>query len=89
MTNANNTVLHTGVTSNLAQRIWEHKNNMNPKSFSARYICHKLVWYEAGDSMEFAIAREKQIKGGSRVKKVALIETMNPEWRDLSEDIAE
>ena len=58
MTNAHNVVLYTGVTSNLAQRIWEHKNNVYPKSFSGRYNCHKLVWYEVGESMESAIAKE-------------------------------
>ena len=59
------------------------------KGFTARYGCHRLVWFEAHDTMESAILREKQIKGGSRAKKIALIEALNPEWRDLYPEIAQ
>ena len=83
LTNANNKVLYTGVTSNLQQRIWQHKNRETP-GFAARYNCDKLVWFaETPDATE-AIAMEKAIKAGSRAKKVARIEAMNPNWSDLS-----
>ena len=79
--------LYTGVTSNLAQRIFQHRNGMTP-GFATRYGCNRLVFYEAYERMDEAIAREKQIKGGSRAKKIALIETINPEWKDLYESLA-
>ena len=84
MTNKNNTVLYTGVCNNLPRRVWEHKHKINPKSFTARYNINKLVYYEYFTDIEAAIYREKQIKAGSRAKKIALIESMNKEWRDLS-----
>ena len=84
MTNKNNTVLYTGVCNNLPRRVWEHKHKINPKSFTARYNINKLVYYEYYTDIEAAIYREKQIKAGSRAKKIALIESMNKEWRDLS-----
>jgi putative endonuclease len=84
MTNDNNTVLYTGVTSDLIDRIKEHKEKRYPRSFSARYNTRKLVYYETFASITEAINREKQIKGGSRKKKIELINQMNPEWRDLS-----
>jgi putative endonuclease len=77
--------LYTGVTNNLERRVWEHKNKAIP-GFTSKYNITKLVYYEDGTQIEEAIAREKQIKGWLRAKKIALIETMNPEWRDLSED---
>ena len=80
--------LYTGVTSALVQRAWQHRENMS-KGFTARYGCHRLVWFEAHETMESAILREKQIKGGSRAKKIALIEAFNPEWRDLYPEIAQ
>ncbi|MBU2951417.1 GIY-YIG nuclease family protein [Tamlana agarivorans] len=83
ITNKNNTTLYVGVTSNLAQRIEEHKNKKYKKSFSARYNLNKLVYFEAFQMIGDAIAREKQLKAGSRAKKVALIEQENPEWEDL------
>ena len=87
LTNENNTVLYTGVTNDLKRRIYEHKNKLNPKSFTARYNIHKLVYYETFTSIIEAIAREKQIKAGSRNKKNELINSVNKEWRDLYEDI--
>jgi putative endonuclease len=86
MTNAHNTVLYTGVTNNLARRVYEHKNGLG-SAFTKKYNANKLVYYEAGNSIHSAIAREKQIKGGSRKKKVDLINSLNPEWKDLYEEI--
>ncbi len=85
MTNNYNKVLYTGVTSNLAKRINEHKEK-NVASFTSRYNVTKLVYYEEFGTMPEAIAREKQIKGGSRQKKIDLINGMNPEWKDLYEE---
>jgi putative endonuclease len=79
-------VLYTGVTGNLVKRVWEHKQGITG-GFSAKYHVHRLVWYELGACMEAAIKREKQIKAGSREKKIALIQSMNPEWRDLYDTI--
>ena len=89
MTNKNNTVIYTGVTSNLRNRVYEHKTGRYPHSFTSRYKCHKLVYYESFPYIEEAIVREKQIKAGSRKKKGELIRKMNPEWRDLFEEIEE
>jgi putative endonuclease len=80
-----NGTLYTGVTSDLVQRIWQHKHGAI--SFTSRYGCKVLVWYEIHEEMLSAIAREKQIKAGSRSKKLALIEAMNPGWIDLYETI--
>jgi putative endonuclease len=74
--------IYTGVTSDLVRRIWQHREGIID-GFSKRYGCKRLVWYELHGTMEGAIAREKQIKGGSRRKKLALIEASNPDWRDL------
>lgn len=79
--------LYTGVTSNLAERILQHRQGLTP-GFSSRYGCNRLVFYERYERMDEAIAREKQIKGGSRPKKIALIEAMNPNWEDLYESLA-
>ena len=84
---ARNGTLYTGVTSNLSRRVHEHREKRVP-GFTARYGCTLLVWYERYDVMTDAIAREKQIKAGSRAKKLALIEALNPHWRDLSPDLA-
>jgi putative endonuclease len=81
-----NGTLYTGVTSNLPQRAYQHREGM-VSGFTARYRCKTLVWYEVHSRMEDAIVREKQIKAGSRHKKLALIETLNPDWRDLYEDL--
>jgi predicted GIY-YIG superfamily endonuclease len=85
--NHRNGTLYTGVTSNLPRRAYEHRESL-VKGFSADYGCKILVWYEAHDSMIEAIAREKQIKGGSRSKKLALIEQLNPSWNDLYDTLA-
>jgi putative endonuclease len=84
MANRNNTVLYTGVTSDLKERVDQHKSKKHSNSFSARYGICKLVYYERHGSIRDAIKREKQIKGGSRKKKIDLINGMNPEWIDLS-----
>lgn len=86
MTNKNKTTLYTGVTNNLARRVNEHKKHMQ-SGFSDRYNLEMLVYYEVTNDIKAAIYREKQIKGGSRRKKIALIESINAEWKDLSEDI--
>ena len=85
MTNKNNTVLYTGVTNNLKRRLEEHLIKKNPKSFTSKYNISKLVYYESFFLIGDAIAREKQIKAGSRAKKETLILGMNPEWNDLAE----
>ena len=82
LANRRNGTLYCGVTSNLVKRVWEHRNDV-VDGFSRRYGAHLLVFYELYESMEVAIAREKQIKAGSRLKKLRLIESMNPEWEDL------
>jgi putative endonuclease len=82
MTNALNTVLYTGVTNNLQRRVKEHKSG-NGGTFTHKYHTSKLVYYEVGSDIRCAIAREKQIKGGSRQKKIDLINSINPEWEDL------
>jgi putative endonuclease len=84
MTNKSNKVLYTGVTSNLLRRATEHKEKTVP-SFTSKYNMIKLVYYEEYATMEEAIAREKQIKGGSRQKRIDLIKTTNPMWKDLYE----
>ena len=83
ITNAHHTTLYVGVTSNLFNRTVEHRDKVFPKSFSARYNLNKLVYYEIFDSIIDAIAREKQLKAGSRKKKEILINKLNPEWKDL------
>ena len=75
-----------GVTSNLAQRVWQHKSDL-VEGFTKRYGVHTLVWYEVHATMESAIAREKAIKEWKRAWKMALIEKSNPQWRDLYEEL--
>ncbi len=87
MTNRKNTVLYTGVTSSLYDRVTQHKEAVDPKSFTCRYKLFKLVFYEGFQLIEEAIDREKAIKGGSRIKKLNLINSINPEWKDLYETI--
>ena len=87
MASRRNGTIYTGVTSKPVQRVWQHREGL-ADGFTMRYGCKLLVWYELAETMEAAIAREKQIKAGSRAKKLALIEAMNPEWRDLWDDIA-
>ena len=86
MTNFTNNVLYTGVTSNLPIRVHQHRSKAN-KGFTSQYNCNELVYFELFADMESAITREKQIKSGSRQRKVALIDSSNPAWRDLYEDI--
>ncbi len=88
MVNLRHTVFYTGVTSDLVARISEHKNKIYPNSFTCRYNITKLVYYESFYSIEEAIEREKQIKKYSRFKKVRLVISQNPEWRDLYEEIS-
>ena len=87
MASRRNGTLYTGVTSNLIQRAYQHRNGL-VSGFTVRYGCKMLVWYELHEDMASAIAREKQIKAGSRRKKLALIEALNPTWRDLYERLA-
>jgi putative endonuclease len=87
MASQRNGTLYTGVTSDLLQRAWQHREGLLP-GFTARYGCKLLVWYERHDNMTSAIEREKQIKAGPRKKKLALIEASNPGWRDLYEGLA-
>ncbi|MEL7197515.1 MAG: GIY-YIG nuclease family protein [Pseudomonadota bacterium] len=82
MANQKNGTLYVGVTSDLPQRAWQHRESAI-EGFTKRYGCKRLVWFEFHSTMESAIKREKQIKGGSRAKKLALIEAMNPEWKYL------
>jgi putative endonuclease len=86
VTDQRNGTLYTGVTSNLAKRIYEHKNK-TVEGFSSKYNCTILVYYELFEDLENAILREKQIKKWSRKKKLALIESLNPNWIDLYESI--
>ena len=82
MTNKHNTVLYAGITNDLWRRVHEHRTKQLG-GFTGRYNVCKLVYYQAFDDVNAAIAREKQIKGGSRQKKIDLIVSMNPEWNDL------
>ena len=82
LSNKYNKVLYTGFTSDLIRRIYEHKNHY-VKGFTARYNVTKLVYYEILHDPESAITREKQIKAGSRLKKLELIKSINPDWKDL------
>jgi len=87
LTNKNNTTLYVGVTAYLKTRITQHKEKFDKKSFTARYNLDRLVYYESHQRIGDAIAREKQLKGGSRAQKVKLIESINPEWKDLYDTI--
>ena len=86
LANPASTVLYTGVTHDLPRRVYEHKEKMVP-GFTTRYNVSRLVYYEVLDDPESAISREKQIKGGSRAKKMSLIDGMNPRWRDLATEL--
>jgi putative endonuclease len=86
MMNKVNTVIYSGVTSNLIQRVEQHKDH-EIEGFTKRYSTTKLVYYEMFDSIELAIAREKQIKGGSRKKKLELIKSINPLFNDFSDQL--
>ncbi len=86
MTNKGDTVLYTGVTNDIKRRVYEHKEKL-VEGFTKKYNITKLVYYEVFADIENAILREKQIKGGSREKKIDLINSMNKEWRDLYEEL--
>ena len=86
LTNLTSTVLYTGVTNDLKRRVYEHRTHAVP-GFTSRFGVHRLVYYEAGGDFGSAIEREKAIKGGSRRKKMALVDEFNPTWRDLYDEI--
>ncbi|MEJ8752237.1 GIY-YIG nuclease family protein [Lagierella sp. ICN-221743] len=86
MANKTNTTIYIGVTGNLIKRVWEHKNKL-VEGFTKRYKVNKLVYYEETTDVNSAIAREKQLKGWNRAKKNKLIESINPNWNDLYDDI--
>ena len=87
LTNDTNGALYTGVTNDLIRRVYEHRQNFDPQSFTARYRIHKLVYYESCSDVRSAIEREKQIKGWNRKRKNKLVESMNPNWKDLYETL--
>ena len=78
-----NRTLYIGVTNNLERRLYEHRQGLMP-GFTKKYRCHKLVWLEESNSIEDAIRREKQLKAGSRQRKNALIDSLNPDWVELA-----
>jgi putative endonuclease len=86
MTNKTNRVLYTGVTNDLKRRVYEHKEKL-AEGFTKKYNVNKIVYYEVCEDIESAILREKQIKGGSRQKKIKLVNSMNKEWGDLYEKL--
>ena len=87
LANITGTGVYTGVTNNLIRRVYEHKHNVDPNSFTAKYAVHKLVFFEETNSRYAAISREKQIKSWKRRKKNELVETMNPTWEDLYDSL--
>ena len=86
ITNYTNRVIYTGMTSNLSKRIWEHRRKEVP-GFTAKYNVTKLIYFEETGDVMSAFEREKQIKGWTRAKKIKLIETINPNWRDLFDEL--
>lgn len=86
LTNKNKTVLYVGATDNLKRRVREHKEGKYPYSFTKRYNCDKLVYFEEFDKVKDAFNRERQLKAGNRKRKEDLINSINPEWKDLAED---
>ena len=89
MTNKLHSVLYTGVTSEIINRVWQHKTHFYPKSFTAKYNCEKLVYYCFYSRIEEAIAVEKALKGGNRKAKIQLINSLNPDWLDLYDKLME
>ena len=87
LTNATGTVLYTGVTNDLIRRVYEHKTNADPNSFTAKYAVHKMVYFEQTSSRYEAISREKQIKSWNRKRKNQLVESINPKWEDLYDSL--
>jgi putative endonuclease len=88
MTNKYNTTIYTGVTSNLMGRVGQHRDG-EIKGFTQKYNLHKLVYYEVYEDVQSAILREKQIKSWKRIKKIDLVNTMNPEWKDLYSELTD
>jgi putative endonuclease len=88
MSSPNRTTVYVGVTSDLLQRVWQHRTKYYPNSFTAKYNCVMLVYYHSFSRMIDAIVEEKRLKGGSREQKNALIHSMNPNWEDLWEQVA-
>jgi len=86
VTNKRRTTVYIGITNELRLRVWQHRNHSRPGSFSDRYSCGVLVYYEQFRDVKAAIAREKQLKGWRREKKNRLIESLNPQWNDLAAD---
>ena len=86
MTNKRNETLYIGVTSNLVQRVWQHKNEV-ADGFTKKYGLHTLIWYELHTTMESAITREKALKFWKRIAKLRIIEQINPDWRDLYNEV--
>ena len=87
LASATNVTIYIGVTNDLIRRVYEHRNHLAPDSFISKYVVHKLVYFEQTSDVSAALEREKQLKGWRRSKKNALIETMNPEWKDLYPDL--
>ena len=87
LASATNYSVYIGVTNDLIRRVYEHRNEADPQSFTAQYKVHKLVYFEETTDVRAALEREKQLKGWRRSKKNALIETMNPQWKDLYPDL--
>ena len=87
LTNNHKNVIYTGITNDLAKRIYEHKNHLDKGSFTARYNVERLVYFEVTSDVNSAIEREKQIKGWNRKRKNKLVESKNPNWEDLYEKI--
>jgi len=85
LANKNKTVIYVGVTSNLVKRVYQHKTKRYKNSFSARYNCNRLMYYEVFTDIRVAIQREKQLKAGNRKRKEQLINQQNPDWNDLAE----
>ena len=83
LASATNYTVYIGVTSDLVRRVYEHRNHLDPDSFTTKYDVHKLVYFEQTSDVRAALEREKQLKGWRRSKKNALIEALNPEWKDL------
>ena len=83
LANATNTTVYVGVTRDILRRMHEHRNNLDPNSFTAKYHVHKLVYFESTCDVQAAIEREKQIKGWNRARKNKLVESRNPQWVDL------
>lgn len=87
MTNAYNSVYYIGVTSDIISRVYDHRNKRYPDSFTAKYNCDKLVYYQFYPHIKEAIAAEKAMKGGNRKAKIELIRSINPDWKDLYEGL--